>query len=180
MSTPRSKLWEWWRVNGAAVSPIVAAVTVISGGTYWIGTVHSNLAKDLAHERELREQQAAKERELLAKERELREQQAAKERELREQQVAKERELREQQAAKERELREQQVAKERELREQQVAKERELRDSEVRALRSQLKMQQETAKMMMDDAVQAKLFQIQNVQEYAGHSISKHPAPSSG
>jgi hypothetical protein len=136
----------------------VAAVTVISGGTYWIGTVHSNLAKDLAHERELREQQAAKERELLAKERE----------------------LREQQAAKERELREQQVAKERELREQQVAKERELRDSEVRALRSQLKMQQETAKMMMDDAVQAKLFQIQNVQEYAGHSISKHPAPSSG
>jgi hypothetical protein len=158
MSTPRSKLWEWWRVNGAAVSPIVAAVTVISGGTYWIGTVHSNLAKDLAHERELREQQAAKERELLAKERE----------------------LREQQAAKERELREQQVAKERELREQQVAKERELRDSEVRALRSQLKMQQETAKMMMDDAVQAKLFQIQNVQEYAGHSISKHPAPSSG
>jgi flagellar biosynthesis GTPase FlhF len=169
MSTPRSKLWEWWRVNGAAVSPIVAAVTVISGGTYWIGTVHSNLAKDLAHERELREQQAAKERELLAKERELREQQAAKERELREQQVA-----------KERELREQQVAKERELREQQVAKERELRDSEVRALRSQLKMQQETAKKMMDDAVQAKLFQIQNVQEYAGHSISKHPAPSSG
>jgi hypothetical protein len=158
MSTPRSKLWEWWRVNGAAVSPIVAAVTVISGGTYWIGTVHSNLAKDLAHERELREQQAAKERELLAKERE----------------------LREQQAAKERELREQQVAKERELREQQVAKERELRDSEVRALRSQLKMQQETAKMMMDDAVQAKLFQIQNVQEHAGHSISKHPAPSSG
>jgi hypothetical protein len=158
MSTPRSKLWEWWRVNGAAVSPIVAAVTVISGGTYWIGTVHSNLAKDLAHERELREQQAAKERELLAKERE----------------------LREQQAAKERELREQQVAKERELREQQVAKERELRDSEVRALRSQLKMQQETAKKMMDDAVQAKLFQIQNVQEYAGHSISKHPAPSSG
>jgi hypothetical protein len=158
MSTPRSKLWEWWRVNGAAVSPIVAAFTVISGGTYWIGTVHSNLAKDLAHERELREQQAAKERELLAKERE----------------------LREQQAAKERELREQQVAKERELREQQVAKERELRDSEVRALRSQLKMQQETAKKMMDDAVQAKLFQIQNVQEYAGHSISKHPAPSSG
>jgi hypothetical protein len=158
MSTPRSKLWEWWRVNGAAVSPIVAAVTVISGGTYWIGTVHSNLAKDLAHERELREQQAAKERELLAKERE----------------------LREQQAAKERELREQQVAKERELREQQVAKERELRDSEVRALRSQLKMQQETAKKMMDDAVQAKLFQIQNVQEYAGHSISKHPALSSG
>jgi hypothetical protein len=140
MSTPRSKLWEWWRVNGAAVSPIVAAVTVISGGTYWIGTVHSNLAKDLAHERELREQQVAKERE----------------------------------------LREQQAAKERELREQQVAKERELRDSEVRALRSQLKMQQETAKMMMDDAVQAKLFQIQNVQEYAGHSISKHPAPSSG
>jgi hypothetical protein len=129
MSTPGSKLWEWWRVNGAAVSPIVAAFTVISGGTYWIGTVHSNLAKDLAHERELREQQ---------------------------------------------------VAKERELREQQVAKERELRDSEVRALRSQLKMQQETAKKMMDDAVQAKLFQIQNVQEYAGHSISKHPAPSSG
>jgi hypothetical protein len=118
MSTPGSKLWEWWRVNGAAVSPIVAAFTVISGGTYWIGTVHSNLAKDLAHERELREQQ--------------------------------------------------------------VAKERELRDSEVRALRSQLKMQQETAKKMMDDAVQAKLFQIQNVQEYAGHSISKHPAPSSG
>ena len=116
-------------MNGAAVSPIVAAVTVISGGTYWIGTVHSNLAKDLAHERELREQQAAKERE---------------------------------------------------LREQQVAKERELRDSEVRALRSQLKMQQETAKKMMDDAVQAKLFQIQNVQEYAGHSISKHPALSSG
>ena len=140
MSTPRSKLWEWWRVNGAAVSPIVAAFTVISGGTYWIGTVHSNLAKDLAHERELREQQAAKERELLAKERELREQQVAKD----------------------------------------LAQERELRDSEVRALRSQLKMQQETAKMMMDDAVQAKLFQIQNVQEYAGHSISKHPAPSSG
>ncbi len=95
-------------MNGAAASPIVAAFVISS---YWIGTIHSDLAKDLAHERELRESEVAKERE----------------------------------------LRESEVAKERELRESEVAKERELRESEVRALHSQLKMQQETAKKMMDD-----------------------------
>jgi hypothetical protein len=33
---------------------------------------------------------------------------------------------------------------------------------------------------MIDDAVQSKLFVIQNTQEYAGHRISRHPAPDSG
>ncbi len=78
--------------------------------------------------------------------------------------------------ANERELREHQVAIER----GKVVRERELRESEVRALQLQLKMQQETAKKTVDDAVQSRLFQIQNAQEYAGRSISKHPAPSSG
>ena len=81
---------------------------------------------------------------------------------------------------KERELLEQQVTKERELLEQQVTKERELRQTEVKALHTQLKMQQENTKKMIDDSVQSKLFVIQNTHEYAGHRFSRHPAPGSG
>jgi hypothetical protein len=92
----------------------------------------------------------------------------------------KERELLEQQVTKGRELLEQQVTKGRELLELQVTKERELRQTEVKALHTQLKMQQENTKKMIDDSVQSKLFVIQNTQEYAGHRFSQHPAPGSG
>lgn len=113
MSMPWRKLWEWCSVDGLAASSLVVALSVIGGGSYWIGARHTDLARNLAHERELRKHEVAHERQ----------------------------------------LRKHEVAIERELRKYEVAIERELRESEVRALQSQLKMQQEAAKKMMDDAV---------------------------
>ena len=129
MSTPLRKLWAWGTVNGPLTSSIVVGIGAMLSAAFYLGRIHSDLANDLAQERQLREQQ---------------------------------------------------VTKERELREQQVTKERELRQTEVKALHSQLKMQQQNTKQMIDDAVQSKLFVIQNTQEYAGHRISRHPAPDSG
>ena len=151
MSTPLRKLWAWGTVNGPLTSSIVVGIGAMLSAAFYLGRIHSDLANDLAQERQLREQQ-----------------------------VTKERELREEQVTKERQLRQTEVTKERELREQQVTKERELRQTEVKALHSQLKMQQQNTKQMIDDAVQSKLFVIQNTQEYAGHHVSRHPAPDSG
>jgi hypothetical protein len=173
MSTPLRNLWAWGTVNGPLTSSIVVGIGAMLSAAFYLGRIHSDLANDLAQERQLREQQVTKERQL-------REQQVTMERELREQQFTKERQLREEQVTKERELRQTEVTKERQLRQTEVTKERELRQTEVKALHSQLKMQQQNTKQMIDDAVQSKLFVIQNTQEYAGHPISRHPAPDSG
>jgi hypothetical protein len=68
---------------------------------------------------------------------------------------------------------EEKLQKERELRE----KDQELREKDVKRVEQLVQVYHKTAKKTIDDSVQAQLFKIQNTQEYAGHKISKHPAP---
>jgi hypothetical protein len=53
---------------------------------------------------------------------------------------------------------------------------------EERKLRKEVEKRLEdkitTTQQMANDAVKARLFEIQNQQEYAGHRISRHPAPA--
>ncbi len=76
-----------------------------------------------------------------------------------------------------------QVREERLLREAEVREERLLREAEV-ALRkeSEWRLEQllEQERIARDDAVKARLFDAQNMQEYAGHPVNRHPAPGSG
>ncbi|WP_420820015.1 TetR family transcriptional regulator [Sinosporangium album] len=99
--------------------------------------------QEKARERRLRELEKARERERKDQERQLKEQEKARERELREQEKARERELREQEKARERELKEQG----RQLKEQEKAREREekLRAREARLAERQARLTEQSA-----------------------------------
>ena len=93
--------------------------------------------------------------------------------------IDKERALRESSELRLQQLLEQERSTQKELLEKERSTQKELLEQERSTLKQLLEQERSTRKQAIKDGVAARLFMIQNAQEYAGHPINKKPPPAS-